>query len=145
MAMVPADRFRKSRAHLIPGIHRRICHHIQRKQPMRKQGLIHRNQAFGHHSLLHDCHAIGSILLLHPAIGLHQVLHIRHRHLLLVLQERVFLHISGQHTVFRTNYASRRRGRVHFHAEQLQRQRVEHPCMARLVLHDHWIVRRGGI
>ena len=103
---------------------------------MLKQGSVNREQAFGQHPLLHGCNAVRGIQPLHAAIGVQQVVFIRHGHLLLIVQKGVFLHITGQRAALLADRTARRRRRVHRHAKLFQGARVEHPHMPGLV-HDH--------
>ena len=143
VAVIPPHRSGKDITGRIQRIHARIGDHIQLQHIACQQLPVQRKQAFRQHALLHSRHTMGGVHLLRAAAGVQQAGQIGGRHLLLVVQESVFLHVAGQHATFFADRAARRSESIRRYAEQLKRTRVKHTHMSGL-MHDHNGMRRGN-
>ena len=142
MPVIPPHRFRECITDIVHHVHTRIGNHVEFEQPVRQQRLIQSHQTFRHHALLHRCNTVRSIDLLRPSAGIQQIRQIGRGNLLLVLQKGVFLHITGQLTIFFANGTTLRRRCIRRDAEQFQRQRVEHTHVPRLMHQHNGMARR---
>ena len=112
----------------IPGIG--IGHHIQLQKLLCQHSLVKGKHGVHEHALLHRGNAVGGIPVLSADQCVHQILQIRHGHLLQQTQKGVFLHIAGEPPlVVLLHHAALRARGIFIHPQQFHGSGVKYSYM----------------